>query len=62
MKIISGNRMRPYAVRSAATLTVARQLFPDHATFKREENHRWELIEAHWDLPIREVDPHATDD
>jgi hypothetical protein len=41
---------------------VARQLFPDHATFKREENHRWELIEAHWDLPIREIDPHATDD
>ena len=41
---------------------VARQLFPDHATFKREENHRWELIEAHWDLPIREIDPHAADD
>lgn len=41
---------------------VARQLFPDHATFKREENHRWELIEAHWDLPITEIDPHAADD
>ena len=41
---------------------VERQLFPDHATFKREENHRWELIEAHWDLPIREIDPHASDD
>jgi hypothetical protein len=41
---------------------VERQLFPDHATFKREENHRWELIEAHWDLPIREIDPHAADD
>ena len=41
---------------------VERQLFPDHATFKREENRRWELIEAHWDLPIREIDPHATDD
>ena len=40
---------------------IEKQLFPDSATFKREENHRWELIDAHWDLPIREIDPHATD-
>lgn len=36
---------------------VARQLFPDQQTFKKEENHRWELIEAHWDLPVRIVNP-----
>ena len=36
---------------------VARQLFPDQQTFKKEENHRWELTEAHWDLPIRIVNP-----
>jgi len=41
---------------------IEKQLFPDRAVFKREENHRWELIESHWDLPIREVDPHATED
>jgi hypothetical protein len=34
---------------------VARQLFPDQQTFKKEENHRWELTEAHWDLPIHVV-------
>jgi hypothetical protein len=36
---------------------VARQLFSDQQTFKREENHRWELTEAHWDLPVRIVNP-----
>lgn len=38
---------------------VARQLFPDQQAFKKEENHRWELTEAHWDLPIRVVNPNA---
>jgi hypothetical protein len=35
---------------------VAKQLFPDQATFKREENRRWELTLNHWDLPIHVVD------
>jgi Thiol-disulfide isomerase and thioredoxins len=30
---------------------VARQLFPDQQTFKKEENHRWDLTEAHWICP-----------
>jgi len=34
---------------------VARQLFPDQQTFKKEENRRWELTKAHWDLPVRVV-------
>src|SRR6202451_227394 len=41
---------------------VERQLFPDKAALRREENHRWELIESHWDLPIRQLDPHSSDD
>ena len=40
---------------------VARQLFPDQQTFKKEENHRWELTEAHWDLPVHIVDPNGKD-
>ena len=36
---------------------IAHQLFPDQQTFKKEENHRWELTEAHWDLPVRIVNP-----
>jgi len=29
-----------------------RQLYPDQVTFKREESRRFEILEAHWDLPI----------
>jgi hypothetical protein len=36
---------------------VEKQLFPDQATMKREENRRWELTEGHYDLPIRIIDP-----
>jgi hypothetical protein len=38
---------------------VEKELFPDEATRKREENRRWELTEAHYDLPIRVVDPNG---
>jgi len=34
---------------------VAKQLFPDQATFRREENRRWELTTNHWDLPIHVI-------
>lgn len=34
---------------------VARQLFPNQATFNQEENRRWELTTNHWDLPIHVV-------
>jgi len=40
---------------------VERQLFPDQATLKREEQRRWELTEVHWDLPIRQIDPNAAE-
>jgi hypothetical protein len=32
-----------------------RQMYPDQATFKREEERRFEILEAHWDLPISDV-------
>jgi hypothetical protein len=35
---------------------IARELFPDSATRKREELRRWELTTNHWDLPIVPVD------
>jgi hypothetical protein len=38
---------------------VEKQLFPDQATMKREENRRWELTEAHWDVPIHTIDPNG---
>jgi hypothetical protein len=44
---------------SAHGAEVERQLFPDRATQKREENRRWEITEAHYDLPIRVIDPNG---
>ncbi|HEY2934822.1 MAG TPA: hypothetical protein VGK99_24060 [Acidobacteriota bacterium] len=33
---------------------IIRQLFPDREAFQREEQRRFEILTAHWDLPIRE--------
>ena len=33
-----------------------KQLFPDQDTFKKEEQRRFEILDAHWDLPIKDVD------
>lgn len=36
---------------------IARRLFPDQEAFKKEERRRFELLEAHWDVPLTEVAP-----
>ncbi len=36
--------------------TITKQLYPDQETFKREEQRRFEILLAHWDLPLKEVD------
>ena len=33
-----------------------KQLFPDQETYKKEEQRRFEILEAHWDLPVKDVD------
>lgn len=33
-----------------------KQLYPDQETFQREEQRRFEILDAHWDLPITNVD------
>lgn len=33
-----------------------RRLYPDQATFEREEQRRFEILLAHWDVPITKVD------
>jgi hypothetical protein len=32
-----------------------RQLFPDQDTYQKEEQRRFEILEAHWDLPVVDV-------
>ena len=34
----------------------------DQATYRREDNQRWSITVAHYDLPIRLIDPHSADD
>jgi len=35
---------------------IIKELYPDQETFKREEQRRFEILLAHWDLPIKAVD------
>jgi len=33
-----------------------KQLFPDQETYQREEQRRFEILDAHWDLPVKMAD------
>jgi hypothetical protein len=34
-----------------------KELWPDQETYKREEQRRFEILAAHWDLPVTEITP-----
>ena len=34
-----------------------KQLWPDQETFRREEQRRFEILLAHWDLPVTDITP-----
>jgi hypothetical protein len=36
---------------------IIKQLWPDQATYKREEQRRFEILLAHWDLTVTDVTP-----
>jgi hypothetical protein len=36
-----------------------RQLWPDQETYQREEQRRFEILDAHWDLPVKALDLEA---
>jgi len=36
---------------------IARRLFPNQALFQQEEQRRFEILDAHWDVPLNELDP-----
>ena len=35
---------------------ILRELYPDRAKFEREEQRRFEILLAHWDVPVVGVD------
>jgi hypothetical protein len=37
--------------------SLIRQLWPDQETYKREEQRRFEILLAHWDLPVTDITP-----
>ena len=44
-----------HAKASPVTADDRRRLFPDQATFVREEQRRFEILLAHWDLPVERL-------
>lgn len=33
-----------------------KQLYPDQETYKKEEQRRFEILDGHWDVPVKDVD------
>ena len=44
------------AVEGHSDAEIAARLFPDQDRYRAEEGRRFELLDAHWDLPLEEVD------
>jgi hypothetical protein len=40
------------AAESSGEEEIKKQLFPDQETFRREEQRRFDILLAHWDLPV----------
>ena len=36
---------------------IAKRLYPDQETFTKEEQRRFEILDAHWDVPLTEAEP-----
>jgi hypothetical protein len=36
--------------------TLKKQLWPDQATYAKEEQRRFEILDGHWDVPIKNVE------
>ena len=34
---------------------ITKKLYPDQATFRKEEQRRFEILDAHWDVPLNEM-------
>ena len=41
---------------SSAHAVIRKQMYPDQALFEREEQRRFEILLAHWDVPIDPID------
>ncbi len=37
--------------------SIIKRLWPDQATYQREEQRRFEILLAHWDVPVTDITP-----
>jgi hypothetical protein len=64
-KIQSTGRMLSVKIDSPTVATTTnpdeeafiKELWPDQETYKKEEQRRFEILLAHWDLPVTEITP-----
>jgi hypothetical protein len=35
---------------------IIRKLYPDQERYRKEEQRRFEILDAHWDVPLNDVD------
>jgi hypothetical protein len=42
------------AIEAHGEAEIARRLFPDQDRYREEERRRFEIVEAHWDVPLEE--------
>jgi hypothetical protein len=47
------------AIESHSEADIAARLFPDQERYRAEERRRFELLEAHWDVPLEDRPPPA---
>jgi len=40
---------------NGGTADIIQRLYPDQEVYKREEQRRFEILEAHWDVPLKPV-------
>jgi hypothetical protein len=36
--------------------TLIKQMYPDQDNYKKEEQRRFEILDAHWDLPVKDLE------
>jgi hypothetical protein len=46
---------RPGSTGQPTEAEIIKKLYPDQAKFRKEEQRRFELLEAHWDVPLNAV-------
>jgi hypothetical protein len=40
---------------NSGTADIIQRLYPDQEVYKREEQRRFEILDAHWDVPLKPV-------